>query len=203
MSLAVSGCGGGSAQDANEPNGSFPVEVTRASWQPAQRLAERTHMVITVRNAGTKMIPNLAVTIVDPTLKYPTSAQAFGQNLSGGGEAAGLASTSRPVWIIDRPPGPCGYGCEFGGSGGAVTAYDNTWALGPLQPNQSATFQWTLTATKPGSYVIQYQVAAGLNGKARAVLQRGGRPWGTFHVRVSSQPARSYVNNAGQVVKLP
>jgi hypothetical protein len=190
VSLAVSGCGGGSAQDANEPTGSFAVEVTRASWQPAQRLAERTHMVITVRNAGTKMIPNLAVTIVDPTLKYPTSAQAFGQNLSGGGEAAGLASTSRPVWIIDGP-------------GGAVTAYANTWALGPLQPNQSATFQWTLTATKPGSYVIQYQVAAGLNGKARAVLQSGGRPWGTFHVRVSSQPARSYVNNAGQVVKLP
>jgi hypothetical protein len=57
---------------------------------------------------------------------------------------------------------------------------------------------------KSGKYVLQYQIAAGLNGKARAILAGGGgRPWGKFNVVVSQQPQQSYVNNAGQIIKTP
>jgi hypothetical protein len=201
--LALSGCGGGSPQDANEPLGKFPVDIVGATFPTSQRLAQHTHLVISVRNAGTKMIPDVAVTIVDPTLADPTSAQAFGANVGGPGETAGLASHSRPIWIIDSPPGPCRYSCKSGGPGGAVTAYSNTWALGPLQPGKTATFDWGVTAVKPGTHKIQYEVAAGLNGKAVAVLAGGGTPKGTFKVTVSHQPAQSYVNDSGGVVTTP
>jgi hypothetical protein len=194
--LALSACGGGTRQDANEPSGSFPVSVPVATFPPVQRLAQRTHLVIAVRNAGTETIPNVAVTIVNPLTG--TAAQAFGYLLA---PVPGLASRSRPAWVIDRPPGPCVYGCLSGAPGGAVTAHSNTWALGPLKPGATATFDWAVTAIKAGRYVVQYRVAAGLNGKAKAVLQGGGRPIGSFTVHVTSAPQRSYVNDAGRVVR--
>ncbi len=200
--IALAGCGSQPRQDASEPSGKFPVDVTTATFPTSQRLAEHTHMVIAIRNDGTKMIPDIAVTIVDPTIKEPTAAQAFGADLSAGAPSSNLASLSRPVWIIDSPPGPCRYSCRSGGPGGAVTAYANTWALGPLKPGHTAKFVWGVTPVKPGKHVVQYQVAAGLNGKARAVLAgSGGKPWGKFTVLVSSKPQQAYVNDAGQVVK--
>ena len=86
---------------------------------------------------------------------------------------------------------------------GALRAYANTWALGPLKPGKTAKFDWAVTAVKPGTHTIQYQVAAGLNGKSVAVLAGGGTPKGSFKVTVSHQPSRSYVNDAGAVVTTP
>jgi hypothetical protein len=193
--LALAGCGGQARQDANEPTGNFTVDVPVATFPSSQRLAEHTHLVIAVRNTGTKTIPNVAVTILNP--KQGVAAQAFGDLLA---ETPGLASRSRPIWIVDRAPGPCGYGCTSGGAGGAVTAYTNTWALGSVKPGKTATFDWGVTAVKAGTHVIEYRVAAGLNGKARAVLAGGGQPKGTFTVKVSSAPQRSFVNDKGQIV---
>jgi hypothetical protein len=203
VALALSACGGGARQDAKEPNAKFTVDVPVAKFPLSQRLAQHTHMVIAVRNDSTRTIPDVAVTIVDPTLKDPTSAQAFGLNLSGQGSTPGLASRSRPIWVIDAPPGPCQYSCKSGGPGGAVTAYSNTWALGPLKPGATAKFDWAVTAIKPGTHWIQYQVAAGLNGKSRALLSGGGRPWGKFKVIISRQPQQSFVNDSGGIVKTP
>ena len=60
---------------------------------------------------------------------------------------------------------------------------------------------WALTAVKAGRHVVAWEVAAGLNGKAKAVVAgRGGLPHGTFTVHVGSQPPQSYVNNNGQIV---
>jgi hypothetical protein len=81
-----------------------------------------------------------------------------------------------------------------------VTAETNTWALGSLKPGETATFDWGVTAVIAGTHVIEYQVAAGLNGKAKAVLAGGGQPKGTFTVKISSAPQQSYVNDKGQVV---
>jgi hypothetical protein len=63
------------------------------------------------------------------------------------------------------------------------------------------TFDWAVTAVKPGTYTVQYRVAAGLNGKATAVLASGGSPMGTFTVTVKSAPAQAYVNASGQIIK--
>jgi hypothetical protein len=201
--VAVAGCGGGQTQAAGEPSGTFPVAVDTASFPASQKLAQRSHLVISVRNAGHQAIPDVAVTICNVTCAYPapkgegTSAAAFGANIS----QPYLANPSRPVWIVDAAPGPCGYSCRNGGAGAAVTAYSNTWALGRLAPGHTARFDWAVTAVKPGRHVVAWEVAAGLNGRAKAVLADGsGPPRGTFTVRVGTAPPQSYVNNNGQIV---
>jgi hypothetical protein len=206
--LVLSACGGGARQDASEPSGNFPVAVATAAFPASQRLSEHSHLVLAVRNTGSKTIPNIAVTICNVTCAYPaptgegTDAAAFAQDL----QMTGLANASRPVWVVDRPPGACNAGCQPGSTdgsgspGGAVTAYANTWTLGSLAPGKTARFDWAVTAVAPGRHVVAWEVAAGLNGKAKAVLQGGGLPHGTFAVTIHNAPSESYVNNNGQIV---
>ena len=199
----MTGCGSGGRQDANEPSGKFPVEVTTATFPTAQRLAQHTKMVISVRNVGNKTIPNLAVTICNTTCAYPapvgegTSVAAFAQYLN----QTGVASHSRPVWVVDQPPGQCSFSCINGGAGADVSADANTWQAGRLRPGHTATFQWALTAVASGKFVVAWEVAAGIYGKAKATLPNGGHPAGTFAVNVAQAPAQSYVNDKGQVVQ--
>lgn len=201
-SLALTACGSGARQDATEPKGRFPVAVDAVSFPSAQTLSQHAHLTIAVRNSGRKTIPDIAVTICNVTCAYPasagrgTSVQAFSQNLN----AKYLANPSRPVWIVDRAPGPCRYSCQNGGLGAAVTAYSNTWALGPLRPGQTAHFDWKVTAVAPGRHVVAWEIAAGLNGRARAVVPGGGLPHGSFAVDISTKPAETYVNNSGQIL---
>lgn len=201
--LALAACGGGQMQNAKEPKGLFRVSVVAARFPTSQTLSQHTRLVITVHNSGRKAIPDLAVTICNVTCTYPapagqgSSSDAFSANI----DQAQLANPSRPNWIIDKPPGTCGYSCQNGGQGAYVTAYANTWALGrPLPTGRTARFVWTVTAVKPGSHVVAWQVAAGLNGNARAVLANGTKPRGTFVVHISSKPPQTYVNNKGQIV---
>jgi hypothetical protein len=203
--IALAACGSGSRQDANAPSGRFPVQVTAAKWTSLQRLAQHTHLVIAVRNVGTKTIPNLSVSICNTTCGYPapvgqgTSVAAFAKYLN----MPGLASHSRPVWIVDQPPGPCGYSCQNGGQGAYVSADANTWQSGSLKPGETATFKWALTAVSPGHYVVAYQIAGDLYGKAKTVLPDGTQPQGTFAVTIAHAPAQSYVTGSGKVVQLP
>src|SRR5438128_587696 len=132
--LVLSACGGGRSQSANEPSGNFPVQAA-ATFPNSQRLAQHTRMVVVVHNTGSKTMPNVAVTICNVTCAYPappgtgSSTGAFSANIS----QEGVANPSRPIWIVDTPPDPCtAPTCSQGGSGGAATAYSNTWALGAL-----------------------------------------------------------------------
>ena len=61
--VAVAGCGGGERQDENEPEGSYPVEVVRATFPEDQKLAKSSNLLVTVRNAGRETIPNIALTV--------------------------------------------------------------------------------------------------------------------------------------------
>jgi hypothetical protein len=206
--LLLGACGGGQRQDATEPNGKFTVQITTARFPASQRLSEHAHLVLAVHNVSGKTLPDVAVTICNVTCRYPappgegTSAAAFSENL----HMAGLAHRSRPVWVVDQPPGACNVGCSAnspsgaGSTGGAVTAYANTWALGRLPPGRTAKFEWAVTAVKPGRHVVAWEVAAGLNGKAKAVLSDGSLPHGTFTVVIHNAPAQTYVNNNGQIV---
>lgn len=201
-SAALSACGGGQSQDANEPSGNFPVQAV-ARFPSSQRLAQHSRMVVVVHNSGNKTIPNVAVTICNVTCAYQaargtgSAAGAFANNIS----QEGVANPSRPIWIVDIPPKPCtAPTCSQGGSGGAVTAYSNTWALGALAPGKTATFVWRVTAVQPGVHVVAWEVAAGLNGKAKAV-QNGTTPRGKITVLVHKAPAKTYVTNSGKVVQ--
>jgi hypothetical protein len=189
----ATGCGG-ARQDAKEPKGNFPVAITSATFPLHQSLAQKTRMTIAVRNAGTKDIPNVAVTVTP--LGEGTKAQAFAEvaagcdNSAAASAACPLADRSRPVWVVDTGPG------------GGVTAYSDTWALGRLPAGRTTRFTWHVTAVQPGVHKIEYRVAAGLNGKAVAVLAGGGVPRGTFDVNVDRRPVQAIVTASGKVERV-
>jgi hypothetical protein len=192
----VAGCGS-IEQNAGEKHGDFPVSVS-SSFPSSQRLAEQTSFLVRIKNVGSSVIPDVAVTVLNP--RYGSAAQAFGTLLKAGvsGQPI-LASRSRPVWIINQAPGPCGFSCKSRGPGGGATAYSNTWALGKLAPGHTAVFRWKLTAVQPGAYTVEYEVAAGLNGYAKAVLSDKSPARGHFDVHISAAPPQVTVQSNGQV----
>jgi hypothetical protein len=208
IALAVAACGNSSpSAAAGNPatvHASYPVKVTAARFPASQRLAGRVRLVIAVRNTGHRALPDVAVTICNtscaPSHRFGrgTAAAAFGQDVSG----TGLATRSRPVWIVNRAPGSCHVSCNNPGgqAGSAVTANSNTWALGRLAPGRTARFSWAVTPVAAGRQVVAWQVAGDLTGAVRATVAAGGIPRGHFRVTVQSQPARSRVTPAGAVV---
>jgi len=173
--LAAAGCGNGTRQDADEPSGTFQVAVVRASFPAKQHLAKSERFVIAVRNTGSKAVPDLAVTV---------------DSFASRSQQAGLADPSRAVWIIDDGPR------------GGDTAYTNTWALGRLAPGQTRRFVWKVTAVQAGTHTVKWQIAAGLNGKAKAILAGNRAPSGSITVDVSEKPAQSHVDpSTGDVVR--
>jgi hypothetical protein len=175
VSALTLGACGGTAQDANEPSGTFDVSVVRSSFPAKQHLSEAERMVIAVKNTGRKTVPNLAVTV---------------DSFAAKSEQPDLADASRAVWIVDTSPA------------GGDTAYVNTWALGSLRPGQTRRFVWRVTAVKPGTHTIKWRVAAGLNGKALARADGDRTPQGQFTVDVSDTPSQSRVDPAtGQIIR--
>ena len=185
--LGVAGCGGGSQATAGEPERSFEVKVTGASFPARQSVAKPATMQLTVQNTGERRIPNLAITVdsFNYTSHYP-----------------GLAADKRPVWVIEQGPGtPPKLPVEtqeVSTPGGGQTAYVNTWALGALAAHASTTFSWRVVAVKSGTYTVHYTVAAGLGGKA---LASGGPASGHFSVQIAGTPAATHVDpSTGKLV---
>ena len=201
VTVVLTACGGSSP--ARGARGRFPVAVTAARFPAAQRLAAPARLLIAVRNAGARALPDVAVTIcngscaADAPRGQGTDAAAFGYDV---GAAPNLADPSRPLWIVNRAPGPCESSCRAGGPGAGVTASSNTWALGRLAPGHTARFAWGLTPVRAGRHTVAWEVAGDLSGAAHATLRGGRTPRGTFTVRVSARPARSHVNARGEVV---
>jgi hypothetical protein len=206
--LAVSGCGGTShhttsgAANTTVSGPSFRVSVPTASFAPKQSLAAKERLVIAVRNTGRRALPNVAVTICNTTCSYRarrghgTTVDAFSYAID---KAPNLANPSRPIWIVQRAPGPCGYSCRNLGPGAAVTAYSNTWALGRLAPGHTARFVWRVTPVKAGRFVVAWAVAAALSGNNRAVLTSGRPARGKLAVNVSTKPPQYVVAANGKV----
>jgi hypothetical protein len=183
LALAGGACGGGGErQDADEPSGEYKLEVVDAKFPPEQSIAERSALTLQIRNADTKAAPNVAVTIETQPEQAGGAPGSFAQNR----DDEGLADPSRPVWILDRGPE------------GGETAYTNTWALGRLEPGQSKTFEWRVTAVKAGDFQVGYTVAPGLDGKAR--LAAGTEARGSFLVTVDDQPADARIAEDGETV---
>jgi hypothetical protein len=188
--LLASGCGGGARQDANEPAKSYEMKIVRASFPAKQAVARPTTLELQVRNTGSSTVPDVAVTLdsLSYTEHYPE-----------------LAANKRPVWAIERGPGPVAKppveSQEVSQGGGAQTAYVNTWALGPLAPGGTQTFRWELVPVKPGAHTVNFAIAAGLSGKATVHLASGGPLGGRFTVNVAPAPATTHVDPAtGRVV---
>jgi hypothetical protein len=181
--VALPGCGGGDRQDADEPSGSFRVDIVNATFPAEQRIAQSSTMRIRLRNRGNKTVPDVAVTVETHGSKKGGRLTAFGQDT---GDTT-LADSNRPVWVLDREPT------------GGTSAYSNTWTLGPLRPGRTKTFEWKVTAVEPGSFTLRYRIAAGLDGKAR--VAQGSRATGSFRVTVSDKPVPARVDDDGNVVR--
>ncbi|MBA2439305.1 MAG: hypothetical protein H0V50_01370 [Thermoleophilaceae bacterium] len=186
--LVLSSCGGGERQDESEPEGEFKVRVVRAEFPAAQALAQRADLKITVRNAeATRSVPNIAVTV-----------KGFDTRL----ENPGLADPGRPVFVINGEPK------EIGGypeskekaPAGGETAYNGTWALGRLEPGRQKTFRWTVTAVRAGPYRLSYEVAAGLDGKAKAVGTGGRAPKGLLTGTIDGEAPDTRVGEDGRSI---
>lgn len=170
----MAGCGGGEKQDAKEPKGDYKVKVIKASFPEKQKLAKNSDMVISVKNVSGKTIPNLAVTVksFDIRKNDPT-----------------LADPSRPIFVVNRAPS------------GADTAYVDTYAFGrPLPNGKVARFKWNVTAVVAGPYQLNYIVAGGLNGKAKAVLADGASPKGRFKGTISRRAPKATIASDDKTV---
>jgi hypothetical protein len=184
----VAGCGGGERQDENEPEGDFPVEVVEAEFPEDQKLAKRSALVVTLRNAGEETIPNIAMTV-----------EGFDEDK----DDPELADPSRPVFAIN------GVQVEIAGfpeakdaaPRGCDTAFVNTWACGPLEAGAQRTFRWSVTAVRAGDFEVSWRVAAGLDGKAKAVAPGGGpAPQGQFSGSISDEAPEVRVGDDGRSI---
>jgi hypothetical protein len=179
LPLVLVGCGGGPRQDADEPSGTFKVEVVSASFPKRQHIAEHVQLKVRVRNADTRDLRTVAVT-VETTPRPGDAAVAFGQNQRG----QDLSSAARPIWLLDKGPK------------GGDTAYVNTWLAGNLRAGETRELTWNLTPAKAGAYTIGYRVSPGLTGRARAAR---GRISGRFNVVIIDTPVPARVGDDGQV----
>jgi hypothetical protein len=188
MLIVLAGCGGDERQDADAPAGEFAVEVMGASFPERQRLAQRSELEIRVRNPGDRTIPDVAVTV-----------DGFDYRAEG----SEIADPDRPRFAVNGVP------VEIGGypdskdatPRGCTTAYVSTWACGPLRPGDARTFRWSVTAVRAGPFRIDWRVAAGLYGKARAVGVDGGpAPSGSFAGSISDEPPQTRVAEDGKTV---
>jgi hypothetical protein len=176
--VLAAGCGG-ARQGADEPSGEFRVEVVSASFPRAQRIAEPVQLKVRVRNADSETLRNVAVTI-ETKATGENAPAAFGQRSS----ATGLSDSLRPVWVLSEGPK------------GGDTAYDNTWLAGTLGPGETRELTWKLVASRAGAYTVDYRVAAGLTGRAKAV---GDDTSGSFRVTIDDEPVPARVGEDGGV----
>jgi hypothetical protein len=200
----VSACGGGGErQDASEPSGDFPVEVTKAKFPDRQQLAEISNVELEIENVGDQTIPNLTVTIYTTRAGAPANepkpARPFGIRL----DQPGLADPTRPAWILEegypKLVTPGAENLAAAPSAGAVVAQTDTFQFGPVRAGDSKDIVWRVTPVIPGSYTVHYEVAAGLGGKAKAVTADGAPVRGELQATITKKTPRTTCVKGQQV----
>jgi hypothetical protein len=203
LTWGVSSCGGGERQDASEPSGDFPVEVTKAKFPDRQQLAEISNVELELENVGDQTIPNLAVTIyttlAGAPATEPKSARPFGIRI----DEPGLADPTRPVWILEegypKLVTPGAENLAAAPSAGAAAAQTDTFQFGPVRAGESKEIVWRVTPVIAGSYTVHYEVGAGLGGKAKAVTADGGPVTGEFEATITTKTPRTTCVKGQQV----
>jgi hypothetical protein len=172
--VAAAGCGGDERRDAGAGDRTYTVDIVRAQFPERQQLGDNPAFTITVRNGGDATIPDLVVTLHGFSERSGDAAQADAREL---------------VWLVDEPPP------------GSVTAVEDAWAAGPLQPGREVALSWRVTPVLPGTHTLDYALAADLAGAARTRLVEGGSPRGRITVRVQERPPPARVDpRTGRVV---
>ena len=127
LSAVALGAGGnGDQQDADEPSGTFKVDVVRATFPGKQYLGLHSQLRLVVANVGNEMLPNLTVSISNSSNK-PGTANGFDQRMSD----PNLSDPVQPIWVLDRPPL------------NSETAYTNTGRSVPSRPTSRGCWSGT------------------------------------------------------------
>ena len=172
VATGLAACGAENTK-VGESSGEFKVLVTRASFPARQHVAGASDLVLAVRNASDKEIPQLVVTIWT------------GEGGVASSKAQGaFASPERPIWLPVT-----GYPkiLPSGATAGADAAPTDSYVFGALAAGRSRTVVWRVTPVHAGTYTVNYAVAAGTQGDAKAVTADGPAV-GRFRVRIDSAP---------------
>jgi len=179
VALALAGCGGSNGPE-REASATYSVAIPVRSFPARQHLAQHVELRLDVRNEGSRTIPDVAATIDSGG----SGVEAFGSRLDG----AGLASRSRPVWIVDDGPRS------------GDTAYANTWALGSIGPHDTRSFTWSVVPVRAGRYTLRFRLTGSTTGRSQLRLANGDAARGSFEVAVSGKPAEVRVTADGRIV---
>lgn len=139
-----------------------------------------------MRNKSTRTIPNVSATLETGSGADGATVTAFGSRL----KEKGLASSSRPVWIVDDGP--------LSGE----TAYANTWALGSIRPHDTRSFTWNVVPVRAGHYKLRYRLTGSTTGRSQLRLANGDAARGSFEINVSGKPAEVRVTPDGRIVNV-
>jgi len=216
LASGVSACGGGQRQDVTEPSGNFQVRVAKAKFPNRQSLPETSDLQLAIKNVGDQTIPDLAVTIYTVGTKgsgaVPTKA---GVTATGSGQGSfnirlrnpTLSEPNRPAWVLQNnyprllnPPRVTVKNVSEAPPAGARAAQTDTFQFGAVPPGKTKDIVWRVTAVRVGTYTVHYEVAAGLQGNAKAVTADGSPVKGEFVVTIASKPPQTCVNGKGEVI---
>jgi hypothetical protein len=195
IALSLTACGGGSSSDAKEPEGTYRVAVTKASFPTTQRIGQTYLLNLGIRNSGKKTIPGLTVTASIKGKQGQSATLPFAIH----DPQPGLAQPDRPVWVLAAH-----YPRLTGSSevGGAETSNQKTFDFGSLKQGVTADVVWKLSAVKAGKYTLLYTIDAGLSGAAKAETGNGVTPGGSFTVNITPARHDTEVTGNGEVVEL-
>lgn len=200
LTWGVSGCGGGERQDATEPSGNFPVQVAKAKFPKRQKLVETSNVELKIKNVGDQTIPNLAVTVYTTPAPAATSEPKADGSFNVRLDQPNLADPNRPAWILEEgypkliTPGVTLKKIATAPAAGAAAAQTNTFQFGAVRSGESKDIVWRVTPVRAGTYTVHYEVAAGLQGKAKAVTADGSSPVkGEFAVTITPKVPQTCV----------
>jgi hypothetical protein len=185
-------CGGDSSSDANEPSGTYRVDVDSASFPTLQKLGQTSLLRLGLSNSGDKTVPALTVSFTIAGKEGISSSLPFGVR----DPQTGLAQPDRPVWVLAQTYP------RFAGSdkpGGAETSNRKTFDLGPLKPGASTEAIWKLSAVRAGKFTLLYSVDASVSGTARAVTDGDVTPGGSFATEISAELPETEVTDSGEI----
>ncbi len=205
--LGASGCGDvptGGPQDVDEPAGRYPVEIQGASFPADQKLGRRSTLEIIVRNTGRRVIPNAAVTLGANPNEGKNDPEGRVGTFDRRRRDRDLSDPRRPQFVLNKAPidyvrerttaeGSIIEG-EVRSDSGDDPTYVDTYDLGRLGPGRAAKFRFNVTAVEAGPYQIIWRVVAGLDGRAKAVLENGDVPRGRFAGAIKRDPPKSRVD---------
>jgi hypothetical protein len=197
LTWGVSACGGGERQDVTEPSGDYPVQVAKAKFPTRQQLVETSDVELKINNVGDQTIPDLAVTIYTTPASTATSEPKAGRPFDIRLDQPGLASSNRPVWILEQgypkliTSGATPKNIASAPAVGAAASQTDTFQFGAVRSGESKDIVWRVTPVRAGTYTVRYEVAAGLQGKARAVTPDGSPVRGEFAVTITPKTPRT------------